>query len=257
MLRSDKAEPHPTLDPEEVARFDRLGEDWWDLQGPMRALHKFNPVRVEYIVKLATRYFAKTAGRSAPAGDKPLAGLTILDIGCGGGLLAEPLARYGAQVTAIDPAPQNIEVARRHSEKSGLTIDYRQTTAEDLAAGGGTFDIVLCMEVVEHVRDVRKFIALAASMVRPGGLLVAATLNRTLKSFALAILGAEYILRWVPRGTHKWEHFVTPQELEVALRAGKLVVIDETGVVYDPFGDQWRQSRDMDVNYIMAAKRKA
>jgi 2-polyprenyl-6-hydroxyphenyl methylase / 3-demethylubiquinone-9 3-methyltransferase len=257
MPRSNKAEPHPTLDPEEVARFDRLGEDWWDLQGPMRALHKFNPLRVDYIVALATRYFAETADKSSVSGDKPLAGLKILDIGCGGGLLAEPLAAFGADMTAIDPAPQNIEVARRHAEKSGLEIDYRETTAEELTAAGNSFDIVLCMEVIEHVRDVRKFVSVAGSMVRPGGLLVAATLNRTLKSFALAIFGAEYILRWIPKGTHKWEHFVTPQELEVALRAAKLSFLDETGVVYDPFSDQWRQSRDMDVNYIMAAERKA
>ncbi len=255
MLRSDKAEPHPTLDPDEVARFDRLGDDWWDIQGPMRALHKFNPVRLDYLVALATRYF-KTVGRPLAVGDRPFAGLEMLDIGCGGGLLAEPLARLGAQMTAIDPAPHNIEVARRHAEKSGLGIDYAQTTAEALSATGCTFDIVLCMEVIEHVRDVKKFVAVAASLVRPQGLLVAATLNRTLKSFALAIFGAEYILRWVPKGTHKWEHFVTPQELAVALRAAKLHVFDATGVSYDPFADRWRQGQDMDVNYIMAAERK-
>jgi 2-polyprenyl-6-hydroxyphenyl methylase/3-demethylubiquinone-9 3-methyltransferase len=256
MLRSDKAGPHPSLDPEEVARFDRLGEDWWDLQGPMRALHRFNPVRVDYVVALATRYI-KAAGRPLPAGEQPLAELDVLDIGCGGGLLSEPLARLGAKMTSIDPAPNNIEVARRHAEKSGLTIDYQQTTAEALAATGRVFDLVVCMEVIEHVRDVKKFVATTASMVRPQGLLVAATLNRTLKSFALAIFGAEYILRWVPKGTHKWEHFVSPDELAVALRAAKLHVVDATGVTYDPFSDRWRQSQDMDINYIMAAERKA
>jgi 2-polyprenyl-6-hydroxyphenyl methylase/3-demethylubiquinone-9 3-methyltransferase len=255
MPRSDKAEPHPSLDPDEVDRFDRLGEDWWDIQGPMRALHRFNPVRVDYIVALATRYF-KSVGRPLSPGDQPLAGLDVLDIGCGGGLLSEPLARFGAKMTAIDPAPHNIEVARRHAEKSNLDIDYRQTTAEALAATGAAFDLVLCMEVIEHVRDVKKFVAVTASMVRPQGLLVAATLNRTLKSFALAIFGAEYILRWVPRGTHKWEHFVAPHELATTLRAAKLHVIDATGVTYDPFADRWRQSQDMDVNYIMAAERK-
>lgn len=256
MLGADKTASDASLDPEEVARFDRLGEDWWDIRGPMRALHRFNPVRLDYIVALATRYF-KAAGRPLPADDKPLAGLAVLDIGCGGGLLSEPLARLGANMTSIDPAPQNIEVARHHAEKSGLTIDYRRTTAEALAATGETYDVVLCMEVIEHVRDVKKFIAVAGSLVRPQGLLIAATLNRTLKSFALAIFGAEYILRWVPKGTHKWEHFVSPEELATALRAAKLHVVDETGIVYDPFGDRWRQSRDMDVNYIMAAERKA
>jgi 2-polyprenyl-6-hydroxyphenyl methylase/3-demethylubiquinone-9 3-methyltransferase len=256
MLRSDKAEPHPSLDPDEVARFDRLGEDWWDIQGPMRALHRFNPVRVDYVVALATRYF-KAVGRPLPAGERPFAELDVLDIGCGGGLLSEPLARLGAKMTAIDPAPNNIEIARRHAEKSGLTIDYQQTTAEALAATGRAFDLVVCMEVIEHVRDVKKFVATTASMVRPQGLLIAATLNRTLKSFALAIFGAEYILRWVPKGTHKWEHFVSPHELAVALRAAKLHVIDATGVTYDPFADRWRESQDMDINYIMAAERKA
>ncbi|MGO9005395.1 MAG: bifunctional 2-polyprenyl-6-hydroxyphenol methylase/3-demethylubiquinol 3-O-methyltransferase UbiG [Beijerinckiaceae bacterium] len=255
MLQSDKAEPDSTVDPDEVAQFDRLGEEWWDIRGPMRALHRFNPVRVDYLVALATRYF-KAVGRPLAGDDRPFAGLEMLDIGCGGGLFSEPLARLGAQMTAIDPAPHNIEVARRHAEKSGLGIDYEQTTAEALAATGRTFDVVLCMEVIEHVRDVKNFVAVAASLVRPQGFLVAATLNRTLKSFALAIFGAEYILRWVPKGTHKWEHFVTPRELAAALRAAKLHVVDATGVVYEPFTGRWRQSRDMDVNYIMAAERK-
>jgi len=255
MAGADMAASNTSLDPEEVARFDRLGEDWWDSHGPMRALHRFNPVRLDYVVALATRYF-NAVGRALPGGEKPLARLKILDIGCGGGLLSEALARLGAEMTAIDPAPQNIEVAKRHAEKSSLFIDYQKTTAEALAASGRTFDVVLCMEVIEHVRDVKKFVAVAAAMVSPQGLLVAATLNRTLKSFALAIFGAEYILRWVPKGTHKWEHFVSPQELAIALRAAKLHVIDETGIVYDPFHDRWRQSRDMDVNYIMAAERK-
>jgi 2-polyprenyl-6-hydroxyphenyl methylase / 3-demethylubiquinone-9 3-methyltransferase len=256
MARSDKVHS-TTLDPEEIARFDRLGEDWWDVRGPMRALHRFNPVRLDYLTALAARHF-KAAGRPPqPANDMPLAGLDIIDIGCGGGLLSEPLAKLGAHMVAIDPAPQNIAVARRHAEKSGLAIDFQQTTAEAVAATGRNFDVVLCMEVIEHVRGVKRFLGVAASMVKPGGLLVAATLNRTLKSYALAIVGAEYVLRWVPKGTHSWNHFVTPDELAAALRAAKLNVIDATGVVYDPFADLWRQSRDMDVNYIMAAERKS
>jgi 2-polyprenyl-6-hydroxyphenyl methylase / 3-demethylubiquinone-9 3-methyltransferase len=166
------------------------------------------------------------------------------------------LAKLGATMTAIDPAPQNIDVARRHAETSGLAIDYIATTAEALASAGRLFDVVLCMEVVEHVRDMKTFIAVAASMVRPRGLLIAATLNRTLKSYALAIVGAEYILRWVPKGTHDWHHFVTPDELAAALRKGHLTIIDETGVVYDALGDRWRRSRDMDVNYIVTAERR-
>lgn len=255
MLASEKP-ASASLRTEEVARFDRLGEEWWDVRGPMRALHRFNPVRIDYIVALATRHFA--AAKSLPSGgEMPLRGLEMLDIGCGGGLLTEPLAKLGATMTAIDPAPQNIEVARRHAETSGLAIDYIATTAEALAPTGRLFDIVLCMEVVEHVRDVKKFVAVAASLVRPQGLLIAATLNRTLKSYALAIVGAEYILGWVPKGTHDWEHFVTPRELATALRAGRLSPINETGIVYDLLADRWRRSRDMDVNYVMAAERKA
>ncbi len=159
-------------------------------------------------------------------------------------------------MTAIDPAPANIDVARRHAEKSGLEIDYLCTTAEALAAEGKSFDVVLAMEVLEHVRDVKAFIALAAGMVRPHGLLVAATLNRTLKSYALAILGAEYVLNWVPKGTHKWAQFVTPRELAAAMRAADLHVIDETGIVFDPLAGRWQEGSDMAVNYIMAAERK-
>lgn len=244
-----------SVDPEEVARFDRLGDEWWNPRGPMQALHRFNPVRVDYLRRFLGRRRARLAPGSAAPRGLPLQGLDILDIGCGGGLLAEALARLGATMTAIDPAPTNIEVARRHAEKSGLAIDYRCTSAEALAAEGETFDVVLAMEVVEHVRDVKAFVAIAAGMVRPGGVLVAATLNRTLKSYALAILGAEYVLNWVPKGTHRWAQFVTPSELAAALRAADLHVIDETGVAFDPISGKWRESRDMDVNYIMAAER--
>jgi 2-polyprenyl-6-hydroxyphenyl methylase / 3-demethylubiquinone-9 3-methyltransferase len=245
-----------SIDPEEVARFERLATTWWDSKGPMQSLHRFNPVRVDYLRDLLANR-RRGAGRPNGQPDQPLAGLEILDIGCGGGILSEALARLGAEVTGIDPAPTNVAVARRHAEQSGLTITYLQTTAEALADDTHRYDVVLAMEVVEHVRDVKAFVATAATLVRPGGVLVAATLNRTLKSYALAIVGAEYILRWVPRGTHDWAHFVTPRELRLAMRGGGLRILSETGVTYNPLSGAWRQSRDMDVNYIIAAERKA
>ncbi|HEY1735412.1 MAG TPA: bifunctional 2-polyprenyl-6-hydroxyphenol methylase/3-demethylubiquinol 3-O-methyltransferase UbiG [Methylovirgula sp.] len=245
-----------SVDPDEIARFDRLGEDWWNPKGPMRALHQFNPVRVDYLRRMISHRRARLEGRRTAPADQPLMGVTILDIGCGGGLLSESLARLGATMTAIDPAPTNIEIARRHAEQSGLAIDYRCTTAEAGAEQGPHFDVVLTMEVIEHVREPKQFIAVAASMLGPHGLLVAATLNRTMKSYALAILGAEYVLGWVPKGTHDWAQFVTPRELGDALRAADLHIVDETGVVFDPISGKWRESRDMGVNYMMAAERR-
>src|SRR6185295_7016878 len=182
--------------------------------------------------------------------------LRILDIGCGGGILSEPLARLGAQVTGADPAEKNIAVAKLHAEQSGVAVDYRATTAEALADAGERFDIVLAMEVVEHVADMKLFVARCAEMVKPGGLMIAATINRTLKSFALAIVGAEYVLRWLPRGTHQWDKFVTPDELEIAIESSDLQVIGERGVVYNPFADRWQLSSDMDVNYMLVAQRQ-
>ena len=247
----------PSVDPDEVARFNRLGEEWWNPRGPMRALHQFNPARIGYLRRLVGRRQARRNGRSAASPAQPLDGLEILDIGCGGGLLSEALSRLGARMTAIDPAPVNIEVARRHAETSEFSIDYLCTTAEALAAEGRSFDAVLAMEVIEHVRDVDGFIQLAAGMVRPEGILVAATLNRSLKSYALAVLGAEYVLQWVPKGTHRWAQFVKPRELASALLRADLHIFDETGIVFDPLSGTWRESQDMDVNYIMAAERKA
>jgi len=240
-----------SVDSAEVERFSRYGATWWDPHGPMATLHKFNPVRVGYIRDQAVEHF----GRDAKKLDC-LKGLRILDIGCGGGILSEPLARLGAQMVGVDPSEENVAVASGHAVESGVEVDYRATTAEDLAAAGERFDVVLAMEVVEHVVDVNAFVATCVSMVKPGGLMIAATLNRTLKSFALAIVGAEYILRWLPRGTHQWDKFVTPTELEDAFEAAGLQVIGERGVVYNPFADRWQLSSDMDVNYMLVAERK-
>jgi 2-polyprenyl-6-hydroxyphenyl methylase / 3-demethylubiquinone-9 3-methyltransferase len=255
MTGAEASEDAASVNPEEIARFDRLAATWWDLKGPMKPLHRFNPVRVDYLKELL---FDLPRGDSRPKGrlNRPLDGLEILDIGCGGGILSEALAHLGAEVTGIDPAPANIAVAQRHAEESGLRIHYLKTTAEALAEQNARYDVVLAMEVVEHVRDVKAFVATAASMVRPGGRMVAATLNRTLKSYALAIVGAEYVLRWLPRGTHDWQHFVTPRELRLAMRGGGLKILEETGVVFHPLSGTWARSRDMDVNYIIAAERK-
>jgi len=184
-----------------------------------------------------------------------LSGLRVLDIGCGGGILCEPLARLGASVVGVDPAPSNITVAREHASQSGLAIDYRGSSAEALAQAGELFDVVLAMEVVEHVTDVGLFIAAAVALAKPGGLLIVATLNRTIKSFALAIVGAEYILRWLPRGTHQWDKFVTPNELEIALEQSGARIIDETGVIYNLLADRWQLAADTDVNYMVAAEK--
>jgi 2-polyprenyl-6-hydroxyphenyl methylase/3-demethylubiquinone-9 3-methyltransferase len=242
----------PTVDEAELARFAALADEWWNPRGKMAPLHKFNPVRLGYVRDAACRHFTRDAKRL-----DCLKGLRVLDIGCGGGILSEPLARLGAEVVGADPAEPNIAAARLHATDSGIAVDYRATTAEALAEAGERFDVVLAMEVVEHVADVNLFVALTGAMVRPGGLMIAATINRTLKSFALAIVGAEYILRWLPRGTHQWDKFVTPNELEIALELAGLRVVDEAGVIYNPLADHWRLARDTDVNYMLTAERPA
>jgi 2-polyprenyl-6-hydroxyphenyl methylase/3-demethylubiquinone-9 3-methyltransferase len=239
-----------TVDDAEVAQFSRLAAEWWDPRGKMAALHKLNPVRLAYIRDAACRQFGREAKRLDCLKD-----LRILDIGCGGGILSEPLARMGADVVGADPAEKNIAAAIAHAAKGGVAVDYRATTAEALADADERFDVVLAMEVVEHVADLKLFVARCAEMVKPGGLMIAATLNRTLKSFALAIVGAEYILRWLPHGTHRWDKFVTPQELEAAIEKNGLPVIDERGVIYNPLADRWQLSTDMDVNYMVVAAR--
>jgi len=246
----DPIDSDATVDAAEVDRFSQLAGEWWDPRGRMAVLHKFNPIRLAYIRDAACRQFGRDA-RRPPCLDA----LRILDIGCGGGILCEPLARLGAAVVGADPSPANIEAARLHAAADGLAIDYRTAAAEALADAGERFDVVLAMEVVEHVPDIALFIRRCAEMVKPGGLMITATINRTLKSFALAIVGAEYVLRWLPRGTHRWDKFVTPNELEIALVQAGLQVGGETGVIYRPLADRWQLSSDMDVNYMMTAER--
>jgi 2-polyprenyl-6-hydroxyphenyl methylase / 3-demethylubiquinone-9 3-methyltransferase len=241
-----------TVDEAEVTRFSALAAQWWDPRGKMAVLHKFNPVRLGFIKEAACRHFGRDDKRL-----DALAGLRVLDIGCGGGILSEPLARLGATVVGADPSQANIAAAQLHAADAGVSVDYRATTAEVLADEGERFDLVLAMEVVEHVADLDLFIRRCTEMVRPGGLMITATLNRTLKSFALAIVGAEYLLGWLPRGTHQWDKFVTPNELEAALERHGLMVLDETGVTYDLIADRWQLSTDMDVNYMVTAARPA
>ncbi|PZO76641.1 MAG: bifunctional 3-demethylubiquinol 3-O-methyltransferase/2-polyprenyl-6-hydroxyphenol methylase [Mesorhizobium amorphae] len=239
-----------TIDEAEVERFSRLAAEWWNPAGKFKPLHKFNPVRLAYIRdEVAARF-----GRDIRA-EKPLAGLRILDIGCGGGLMSEPMARLGADVVGADASATNIEVARLHAAQSGLAIDYRATTAEALADAGETFDVVLNLEVVEHVSDVGLFLEKCGAMVRPGGLMFVATINRTLKAWGLAIVGAEYVLGWLPRGTHQYEKLVRPEELEAGLARAGLTVTEKIGVTYNPLADRWGRSTDTDVNYMLRAER--
>jgi 2-polyprenyl-6-hydroxyphenyl methylase / 3-demethylubiquinone-9 3-methyltransferase len=240
--------PAASVISDEVARFDALGDAWWDLDGPMAPLHRLNPVRIGW----ARDLIARRLKLEAPVG-APLAGVELLDVGCGAGLFAEPLARLRANVVGVDPATAAIETARRHAEETGAHLTYRAATVEDIAAEERRFDVVSAMEVIEHAADPKRFVLAAASLVKPGGLFLASTLNRTLKSFALAIVGAEYVLRWLEPGTHRWEQFVTPLELTGFARAAGLRRQSLRGMVYDPFRGDWRLSSDTDVNYLFAA----
>ena len=239
-----------TVDPEEVAHFAAMAEKWWDADGPMRPLHKLNPLRLAWIKQAICARFGRAMESSSA-----LAGLRVLDVGCGAGLVTEPLARMGAATVGIDPTEETIAAARHHASAMGLKIDYRDATAEDLAEAGERFDVVLALEVVEHVTDVPAFVATSAAMLRPGGLMIASTINRTMKAWLLAIVGAEYVLRWLPRGTHSYEKLVTPEELKSAFRSAGLAPGSETGVMYIPFADVFRLTGDTDVNYMMTAVR--
>ena len=235
-----------TVDPEEIERFSRIADEWWDLKGKFKPLHQINPLRIEFIRDRILRHFSVSS----------LAGLSILDIGCGGGLICEPVARLGAQVTGIDASEKNIKVASLHAQKNGLAIDYRCTTAEALQANGAQFDVVLSLEIVEHVADIEAFVAACSSLLKPGGIAVWSTLNRTAKSFALAIVGAEYVLRWLPKGTHTWNKFVKPSELAGHLRHNAMDVTEMTGMVMNPLNFKWElNSQDLNVNYLLVAKK--
>lgn len=241
-----------TIDPAELERFARVADDWWRPDGKFKPLHKLGPARLGFIRDRATAHFGLD-----DASLTPFTGLKILDVGCGGGLISEPLARLGGMVTGIEPLEANIGAARAHAARSRLAIDYRAASVEDLAAEGAQFDIVVCLEVVEHVPDPGAFLAICARLVRPGGLMVLSTINRTFKAYALAIVGAEYVLRWLPVGTHQWERFITPAELARYTQAAGLEPLDCRGLVYSPLSDTWSIGTDTDVNYIGTAARSA
>ena len=235
-----------TIDPGEVAKFEAMAADWWNPEGKFKPLHMLNPCRLDYI----TSQIAAEFGRDL-AGPLPFKGLRLLDIGCGGGLLAEPMARLGADVVGADAAARNIPVARVHAEQSGLAIDYRHTTAEDLAEAGERFDVVLNMEVVEHVADPQAYLTACQLLLKPGGMMICSTLNRNAKSFAMAIVGAEWVMRWLPKGTHDWKKFITPDELYDLIRKAGLSPVDRKGMIFNPVTWRWSLSdRDFACNYV-------
>lgn len=238
--------PHPsTASPDEIARFTTLAEAWWDPVGDFAALHRLNPVRLEFIRDHVCRHLGRD-----PLMENPLGGLDVLDIGCGGGILAEPMRRLGGTVTGIDAGLENIEIARHHAGLAGLEIEYRHQLPEDLDSDKGRFDVVLNMEVVEHVADLDAFLEAATGLVKPGGVMALSTLNRTLKSLALAKVGAEYILRWLPPGTHDWNKFVRPSEMASGLDRHGIEITDLKGMTFSPVAGEWRLSSDLAVNYL-------
>ena len=239
-----------SVDPAEVAKFSRLAAEWWDPSGKFAPLHKFNPVRLAFIREQALARFQRDRQSL-----KPFEGLSLLDIGCGGGLLSEPMARLGFAVTGADASEKNIGTARAHATQSGAQLDYRVTTAESLAAAGESFDVVLNMEVVEHVADVSAYLSACARLVKPGGITIVATLNKTLKSLLLAKIAAEYVLQWMPRGTHDWNRFLPPEEIQKSLQEAGLTILKTQGIFFDVLTWDWRLSRDVDVNYMVVAGR--
>ena len=241
-----------TVDDAEIAKFEAMAAEWWDPKGKFAPLHMMNPVRLDYI----TAQIAAEFGRDL-RDDTPFAGLRLLDIGCGGGLLSEPMARLGATVVGADAAERNIPVAQVHAEQSGLEIDYRHTTAEALAAAGEQFDVVLNMEVVEHVADPQAYLSACQQLLKPGGIMICSTINRNPKSFALAIVGAEYVMRWLPKGTHEWQKFITPEELFALIETAGLDPVDRKGFVFNPISWRWSISdRDLSVNYVTASVKR-
>jgi 2-polyprenyl-6-hydroxyphenyl methylase/3-demethylubiquinone-9 3-methyltransferase len=238
----------PSIDPDEVEQFSAMAAEWWDPRGPFKPLHEFNPVRVGYIRDQVCARLGRVA-----TDPHTLNGLDIADIGCGGGLLCEPISRLGANVTGVDPSDKNISVASLHARQMGLGINYLQTSVEELAATGQTFDVVLAMEVLEHVADISVFMQSCATILKPGGIFVGATLNRTFKSLALAKIGVEYILQWLPVGTHDWDKFLTPAETTRSVRDAGLDLQTIQGVTYNPFRGAWRLSADTDINYMVVA----
>jgi 2-polyprenyl-6-hydroxyphenyl methylase/3-demethylubiquinone-9 3-methyltransferase len=242
-----------SIDPSEVERFSRIAAEWWDPKGKFAPLHRFNPVRLAFIRDQALYRFGRD-----PKARRPFEGLRLLDIGCGGGLLSEPMTRLGFQVVAVDASERNIGTASAHAAEQGLAIDYRCSTAEGLlAANEPAFDLILNMEVIEHVADPGEYLRSCAKLLKPGGMMIVATLNRTLKAFALAKVGAEYVLRWLPAGTHDWSKFLKPEELRGFLSGEPVSVDGPYGVVFDPLSGRWSQSGDADVNYMMTVVRNA
>ncbi len=240
-----------TVDPGEVAKFEAMADEWWDPHGKFKPLHMLNPCRLDYITAQIAGEFDRDLSQP-----NPFSGLRLLDIGCGGGLLSEPMARLGAEVIGADAAGGNIPVARIHAERSGLSIDYRNTTAEALAEAGEQFDVILNMEVVEHVADPLAYLTACHALLKPGGLHICSTINRNPKSYAVAIVGAEVVMRWLPRGTHEWQKFITPDELYDLLRQADLSPVDRKGFVFNPMNWSWRISdRDLSVNYVTASLR--
>ncbi|MZR29016.1 bifunctional 2-polyprenyl-6-hydroxyphenol methylase/3-demethylubiquinol 3-O-methyltransferase UbiG [Sneathiella litorea] len=248
----NKTAKSKSVDPGEIANFAAMADEWWDENGKFKPLHKFNPIRIGYIRDTVIDHFGLQTD-DAVVKLKPFKGLRVLDIGCGGGLLSEPMARLGADVVAADASEKNIQIAKLHAEKSGLEIDYRYTTAEDLAVAGEQFDVILNMEVIEHVADIEGFVEACANLLKPGGVMFIATLNRTAKSFAFAIVGAEYVLRWLPKGTHSWKKFLKPSEVARLVRGNGLTVRDISGATYNPLENRWHLSKDLSVNYLLAA----